>query len=78
MKNLVQVQQFFLLVFLFLTISFFNFYSQTSIIKKQLHSNWEFQQKGTKKWYKATVPGCVHTDLMENGIIQDPYYRINE
>ncbi|MBO4548538.1 MAG: glycoside hydrolase family 2 protein, partial [Abditibacteriota bacterium] len=26
----------------------------------------------------ATVPGCVHTDLMSAGIIDDPFYRDNE
>ncbi len=29
-------------------------------------------------WYEATVPGCVHTDLLNNSIIEDPYYRLNE
>ena len=24
------------------------------------------------------MPGCVHTDLMDNGIIKDPYFRLNE
>ena len=26
---------------------------------------------------KATVPGCVHTDLIKNGIIEDIYWRDN-
>ena len=26
----------------------------------------------------ATVPGCVHTDLLDAGLIDDPYYRDNE
>lgn len=26
----------------------------------------------------ATVPGCVHTDLIENGLLDDPFYRDNE
>jgi len=30
------------------------------------------------KEYPATVPGFVHTDLMANGIIPDPYYGTNE
>ena len=25
----------------------------------------------------ATVPGCVHTDLLNNGVIDDPYWRDN-
>ncbi len=26
----------------------------------------------------ATVPGCVHTDLIANKVIEDPFYRDNE
>ena len=26
----------------------------------------------------ATVPGCVHTDLLANGLLEDPFYRDNE
>jgi beta-mannosidase len=26
----------------------------------------------------ATVPGCVHTDLAQNGLLDDPFYRDNE
>ena len=36
------------------------------------------EEKNSNKWFPATVPGCVHTDLMTNGIIEDPYYRLNE
>ena len=40
---------------------------------------WQFKQnRGSGNWYKATVPGVVHTDLMANGIIDDPFYRLNE
>ena len=78
MKNYFQKQPFSFTVFLFLIVSHTKFFCQINIIEKQLHSNWEFQQKDTKKWYEATVPGCVHTDLMDNGIIKDPYYRLNE
>lgn len=52
--------------------------SQNTTFVKKIHDNWSFQQKGTLRWYKATVPGCIHTDLMANGIIKDPYYRLNE
>ena len=30
------------------------------------------------QWYPATVPGFIHTDLMANGVIPDPYYGTNE
>ena len=41
-------------------------------------SGWKFRQVGKQEWYQATVPGCVHTDLLENKLIPDPYYRDNE
>lgn len=37
---------------------------------------WSVSYKG--KNYPATIPGTIHTDLMENGIIPDPFYRNNE
>jgi beta-mannosidase len=30
------------------------------------------------KWLPATVPGTVHTDLLANKKIEDPFYRTNE
>lgn len=29
-------------------------------------------------WLKAKVPGCVHTDLLQHKIIENPYYADNE
>ncbi len=39
-------------------------------------TDWQFEYNG--KWYPATVPGFIHTDLMANGLISDPYYSTNE
>lgn len=39
---------------------------------------WEFKKAGTIKWYPATVPGTIHVDLLNNGLIEDPFYRLNE
>ena len=39
-------------------------------------TNWQFEYNG--QWYPATVPGFIHTDLMANGIIPDPYLATNE
>jgi beta-mannosidase len=47
-------------------------------IRKEINSNWLFRQIDDSDWIKATVPGTVHTDLLDNGIIEDPYYRLNE
>ena len=43
-----------------------------------LHENWQFRQQGTESWYPAQVPGVVHTDLLANGLIEDPFYGTNE
>ena len=43
-----------------------------------LHDGWQFRQDGETKWHAATVPGEVHTDLLKNKLIPDPYYRDNE
>ena len=44
----------------------------------ELNGGWEFSQVGENKWYPATVPGVVHTDLLEQKQIADPYWENNE
>ncbi len=44
----------------------------------ELNKNWQFKNQKENIWYKATVPGTVHTDLLANKLIPDPYYRDNE
>lgn len=48
------------------------------MIQIALNENWTFREIGTTKWLKAKVPGTVHTDLLANEIIEDPFYRTNE
>jgi beta-mannosidase len=47
-------------------------------ISIELNKNWQFKNQKESKWYPATVPGTVHTDLLANKLIPDPYYRDNE
>ncbi len=47
-------------------------------LSQPLHAGWKFKQARLTNWYPASVPGVVHTDLMANGIIEDPYFRLNE
>jgi beta-mannosidase len=61
----------FVLVFAFLLFWQFSF-------TQEIKSNWQFRQVGTSIWHKATVPGTVHTDLLNNKLIEDPFYRDNE
>ncbi|MDR2980541.1 MAG: glycoside hydrolase family 2 protein [Bacteroidales bacterium] len=48
----------------------------TANARYSLDRNWEFEHEG--KWYPAKTPGCIHTDLLTNGLIGDPFYRNNE
>lgn len=49
-----------------------------------LNGDWEFRQRvegaGAQEaaWRPAVVPGVVHTDLLRNKAIPDPFYRDNE
>lgn len=48
------------------------------VARQSIDSGWTFKQVRGTNWYPATVPGVVHTDLMDNKIIEDPFYRLNE
>ncbi len=43
-----------------------------------LDGEWEFYFEKTRQWYPATVPGVIHTDLLANDLIEDPYWENNE
>jgi len=43
-----------------------------------INTGWQFREAGKDAWYNATVPGCVHIDLLANRLIDDPFYRDNE
>ena len=47
----------------------------------ELRGPWWFRQAGDEKpgaWMPASVPGCVHTDLLRNRRIADPFVGTNE
>lgn len=48
------------------------------VAKQEINSGWTFKQVRGNNWYPATVPGVVQTDLMNNQLIEDPFYRLNE
>ncbi|MHA7111369.1 beta-mannosidase [Sunxiuqinia elliptica] len=48
------------------------------MMSKELNNGWQFSENGKDEWLPATVPGTVHTDLMANDKIDDPFYRLNE
>ncbi|MEE4258097.1 MAG: glycoside hydrolase family 2 protein [Bacteroidales bacterium] len=39
---------------------------------------WEMGRVGESEHYPARIPGTVHTDLLANGIIPDPFFGENE
>ena len=51
---------------------------QAQITTLPLVKGWKFSQHGTNNWHEAKVPGTIHTDLLYNKLIADPYYRDNE
>ncbi|HQT92456.1 MAG TPA: glycoside hydrolase family 2 protein, partial [Candidatus Kryptobacter bacterium] len=51
---------------------------ERSTVNQALSRGWEFSEAGQDKWYPAEVPGCVHTDLMHNNLIPDPFVGTNE
>jgi beta-mannosidase len=38
-----------------------------------IDKGWKVRASDAASWHKATVPGMVHTDLLANGVIPDPY-----
>jgi len=48
------------------------------MVATEISTDWTFRQADKEEWLPATVPGCVHTDLLANGKIEDPFYRLNE
>ena len=41
-------------------------------------TGWTFLFDGPTASYPATVPGCIHTDLLANNLIPDPFLLSNE
>lgn len=52
--------------------------AQAAVHRQNLPADWRFRQERKVAWHPATVPGTVHTDLMANGMIPDPFVGENE
>ena len=63
------------IIYIFL---FFSCSSQKKEVIVELDSNWEFQSENDDSFLPASVPGTVHLDLLNNGKIDDPFFRLNE
>jgi beta-mannosidase len=62
---------------LFCVFISFNAFSQNSTRLLNTET-WRFHKTKESKWYPATVPGTVHTDLFKNNLIPDPFFGDNE
>jgi beta-mannosidase len=58
--------------------SFWICFANAQTISINLESDWEFKGADTLSWMPAAVPGTVHTDLMANNVIEDPFKDNNE
>lgn len=47
-------------------------------LSKMILNEWKFKAVDDREWLTAVVPGCVHTDLLRNEKISDPFYGTNE
>ena len=47
-------------------------------LERDLSGSWQFREADNGDWLPAAVPGTVHTDLLANKKIPDPFYRTNE
>lgn len=75
------IQVFFCFALIFLALLPFQSVENKNVASTQklyLHNSWLFSEQGKNKWMSATVPGVVHTDLLNNKIIPDPWYGTNE
>jgi beta-mannosidase len=83
--NMLFRNRFYLLIqLLLLLLASVSGYSQTKTtsgigkLTLSINTGWQFREAGKDAWHAATVPGCVHTDLLANKLIEDPFYRDNE
>ena len=53
-------------------------FASGQVHKQNINKGWKFYYTQKNKWFPATVPGTIHTDLLKNKLIVDPYYRDNE
>ncbi len=49
-----------------------------NLVIKEINTNWTFQEINGTNSGTAKVPGTIHTDLIDNKLIEDPFYRTNE
>jgi len=48
------------------------------MISQTLNNNWKMKEAGGDSYINVTIPGSVYSALLENDLIENPYYRDNE
>ncbi|ASZ09524.1 glycoside hydrolase family 2 protein [Chitinophaga sp. MD30] len=46
--------------------------------EEKILDSWEFSRTDDTRWRKASVPGTIHTDLLQHHLIPDPHVGMNE
>lgn len=59
-------------------LSVLPFFIQAQLRVLPLDTCWKFRHAPDTLWYRAGVPGTIHTDLINNKFIPDPYFRDHE
>ena len=65
-------------LFQFFILFIFSCSNHSTEYTLEIDSKWEFQSEKGEPFMPASVPGTVHLDLLENGKIDDPFFRLNE
>jgi beta-mannosidase len=53
-------------------------HATAGVSRVDLGGSWQVVKEGDSQAIPATVPGCIHTDLLAAGKIPNPFYRDNE
>ncbi|WP_329805832.1 beta-mannosidase [Flavobacterium facile] len=64
--------------FLLLSILCCGFVAAQNSYRNLSSENWTFNKQNDSQKNKAKVPGTIHTDLLENQLIPDPFVGTNE
>ena len=77
-KEMLSIRPFTILAAIILLISCNEQAPNCILYSRALNDNWQFAKAGDTLTYAAKVPGSIHTDLLANNLIEDPFYRNNE
>ncbi|WP_452219916.1 glycosyl hydrolase 2 galactose-binding domain-containing protein [Lacinutrix salivirga] len=67
------------LIYCFVVVLFFGCKKKSDVPQTtEINCNWQFKSVTDTVWNAATVPGNVHSDLIENKLIKHPFVGNNE